>query len=258
MSSISDSHNHLQFHAFNKDRKEVIDRAFSSGVRNMLLVGTDPVDSEKALELASLDKGIQVSLGIHPQNAGKYTAEDVHSLQSLIGRGKVAAVGETGFDLYRTPESEPLQRELFRAHISLAKSLSLPLVIHDRDAHVQTMRVLNEEDAWQLGGVFHCYSGDAEMASTILEKGFYISVPGVVTFQNASSLREVVRMCPMEKLLVETDAPYLAPVPFRGKRNEPAYLIHTIEQIAKIKGCASEDIARETTMNYDKLFATKK
>ncbi len=224
----------------------------------MLLVGTDPADSKRALETASMDKGFLVSVGIHPQNAGKYIDDDVFSLQDLVGQGKIAAVGETGFDLYRTPESELLQRNLFRAHIQLAKKLSLPLVIHDRDAHEKTLQVLDEEDGWQAGGVFHCFSGDVEMASKATAKGFYISVPGVVTFQKSSLLRDVVRMCPMEKLLVETDAPYLTPVPFRGKRNEPAYLVHTVEQVALIKGCTREDIARETTLNYEKLFATKK
>lgn len=258
MNILSDSHNHLHFHEFGKDLKEVIDRAFSSGIKKMLLVGIDPADSEKAVQTALLKENFLVSMGIHPQKAGKYTHADVLSLQKLIGRGKVAAIGETGFDLYRTPESEMAQRELFRSHISLARDLSLPLVIHDRDAHVQTMEVLNEENAWQLGGVFHCYSGDVKMASEILENGFYISIPGVVTFNNASVLREVVRMCPLDKLLVETDAPYLAPIPFRGKRNEPAYLMHTVDRISKIKECSSEDIIRETTLNFDKLFAIKK
>lgn len=254
---LADSHNHIHFESFEIDFSEVVYRCSSSGIKYMLLVGIDRNDSLKALEVASRNIGMFVSIGIHPQNAGEYKAEDVYSLENIASDEKVVAIGETGFDLYRAPESGSLQKDLFRAHISLAKKLSLPLVIHDRNAHEQVIDVLNEEGAWILGGVFHCFSGDTRMADKILEKGYYISIPGVVTFNKSNILREVVRICPIGSLLVETDAPYLAPEPFRGKRNEPSYLIKTLEEVAKIKGITPDEAAGKTTENFKRLFLSK-
>jgi TatD DNase family protein len=234
---------------------QVIERAFSAGIVSMLAVGIDPEDCRNALDVAGEYENILVALGIHPQNAGIYGVEEVHGLSELLREGPVVAIGETGFDLYRTPESENGQRELFRAHIELARERNLPLVIHDRSAHDQTCEVLDDMNAWSLGGVFHCFSGDLGLARLVTGKGFLISIPGVVTYKNASVLREVVRETPPEFLLVETDAPYLTPEPFRGKRNEPGYVINTIQEIAKIKELGSEDLARITTENFKRLFA---
>ncbi|HNY65882.1 MAG TPA: TatD family hydrolase [Deltaproteobacteria bacterium] len=254
----ADSHNHLHFDSYDQDFAQVVDRSFSAGITCMLLVGIDAEDSRRAVKAADTRDGLYASIGIHPQNAGIFSPEDVFSLEGLAGEGKVVAVGETGYDLYRTPESESLQKELFKAHVSLARRLSLPLVIHDRDAHAQTLSLLDECDAWSLGGVFHCYSGDVHMAERVLERGFFISVPGVVTYKTAQVLREVVRMCPMDSLLVETDAPFLSPVPFRGKRNEPSYMVKTIEEMARLKGCTPEDMGRQTLENFTRLFLSKR
>lgn len=253
----ADSHNHLHFHSYKEDLDVVIDRAFASGVACMLLVGIDEDDSRKAIEVASTREGLYASIGIHPQNGGIFSPEDVLSLETLAGMGKVVAVGETGYDLYRTPESEVLQKELFKAHITLAGRLSLPLVIHDRDAHSQTLELMDECDAWSLGGVFHCYSGDVGMASYVLEKGFFLSVPGVVTYKTAEVLREVVRMCPLDALLAETDAPFLSPVPHRGKRNEPSYMIRTIEEMARVKGMEPDAMGQKVLDNFSRLFLSK-
>ncbi len=249
-----DAHSHIHFRHFRKDMDLVIQRAFAAGVVGMLAVGIDPEDCRQALAVAGQNENIFVSLGIHPQNADTFGVDDVLALSGLVNDGPVVAVGETGFDLYRTPGSEAAQEELFRAHIQLAGQLKLPLVIHDREAHEQTCRVLDDTDGWALGGVFHCFSGDVALARRVVENGFYVSIPGVVTYKNAGILQEVVRAVPKEFLLAETDAPYLTPEPYRGKRNEPAYVIHTIQAMAKIKGMTSEDLAGTTTENFERLF----
>jgi len=252
--NIIDSHNHIHFKAFHKDREDTLKRARDGGVTAMLAVGIDPKDCEKALEVARAHGNVYASIGIHPQNADTYSEKDVESLLGLCSDPRIVAVGETGYDLYRTPESEPKQKRLFEAHIELARSCSLPLIIHDRDAHSKTVQVLNDMKAWTLGGVFHCFSGDDQLAKTVTEKGFLVSIPGVVTFRNASILRDVVSRTPLESLLVETDAPYLTPEPFRGKRNEPCYVVKVVEEIARIKKKNVQDVARITTDNFTSLF----
>jgi TatD DNase family protein len=250
---IIDSHCHIHFKEFRADLDEVLARAAVGGVGAMLAVGIDPGDCDRALQTARSRPGISVALGIHPQNGGRYGRGDVQGLREFVCP-QVVAVGETGFDLYRTPGSEPEQKDLFLAHIELAGDLGLPLVLHDRDAHEQTVRVLDEAGAWGLGGVFHCFSGDADLARRVTEKGFFVSIPGVVTYRNAQKLREVVRSTPLEHLLVETDAPYLTPEPFRGRRNEPLHVTRVIDEIARIKGIDPEAVARATTENFCRLF----
>ena len=219
----------------------------------MLTVGIDPRDCARAMDVSRIYQGIYVAVGIHPQNGGKFTREDVYGLRDLHN-DKVVAIGETGFDLYRTPHSADAQKDLFIAHIELARQMKLPIIIHDREAHRQTMDVLDDIGAWGLGGVFHCFSGDSEFARTIVRKGFLVSIPGVVTFRNSSRLRDVVRAIPLEHLLVETDAPYLTPEPYRGKRNEPLYTTRTVEEIARIKGTSPGEVALKTGENFCRLF----
>ena len=249
-----DSHNHIHFKAFRKDMEETLKRAREVGVIAMLTVGIDPGDCEKALGVARSHEGVYASVGIHPQNADKFTDTDVKKLSALCSDRCVVAVGETGYDLYRTPESEPAQKRLFEAHIDLARQCSLPLIIHDRAAHEKTLQVLSNNDAWAIGGVFHCFSGDDNLARTVINKGFFISIPGVVSFKNAAILQEVVRKTPLESLLVETDAPYLTPEPFRGKRNEPMHVVRVVEEIARIKKMSPEDVALKTSENFSRLF----
>ncbi len=251
---ITDSHNHLHFRDFRKDLTEVVNKANASGILTMLLVGIDPQDSLKAQQTAQRFDGLFSSIGIHPQMAGSYGYDDVKALASLARSEKVLAVGETGFDLFRTPDSIEQQELLFSAHIELAKELELPLIIHDRDAHEETVAVLSRENGWATGGVFHCFSGDVSLAKNVLDMGFYVSIPGVVTYKNASRLREVVRFCPLDMILVETDAPYLSPVPHRGKRNDPSYIRHTLQEVARLKDLPLEEAAEYTTLNFQKLF----
>jgi TatD DNase family protein len=193
------------------------------------------------------------AIGIHPQLAGRYAPRDVQALEDLAGP-KVVAVGETGFDLYRTPATEDLQTALFQAHIELARRLKLPLVIHDRQAHTQTLSLLDETDGWSLGGVMHCFSGDVSLARIVLDKGFYISIPGVITYKNAQDLVAAASYAPTERLLIETDAPYLSPHPYRGKPNEPAYLVETLTCLARLKEIDIDEMAAITVHNFQALF----
>ncbi len=251
---VVDSHNHIHFNEYNGDRLDVIHRAASRCVQAMVLVGIDREDSKSALSVAMQHKGLYVSIGIHPQNAGLYETEDVLSLAALSRDTKVVAVGETGFDLYRTPETLDLQKELFKAHVELARDLNLPLVIHTRSADAILLDMLDALDAWELGGVIHCFSGDMKMAEHVIKKGFMISIPGVITFKNAQVLRDVAMNIPEESLLVETDAPYLAPMPYRGKRNEPSYVVKTLEAVSQIREVSITHMANVTTDNFCRLF----
>jgi len=255
---LIDSHNHLHFHEYKKDRDDVVNRAVAAGVSSMLLVGIDPKDSRRALECARQHAGLYAAIGIHPQMAATYTIDELYSLAELAKDPNVVAVGETGFDLFRKPQTEDNQRELFAAHINLAKELGLPVIIHDRDAHEKTTLVMDEMDGWATGGVFHCFSGDVSLARKVLDEGFYVSIPGVVTYKNASRLHEVVAFCPLETLLIETDAPYLSPVPYRGKRNEPSYIRQTVMEIARIKEVSFRGVAQATAENFRRLFLQKK
>lgn len=248
-----DSHNHIHFREFRKDLDEVLGRAVSAGLTAMLTVGIDPKDSKVAVAMASSNELVYASVGIHPQMASRFGPDDVYRLEGLC-TPRTLAVGETGFDLYRSPQTRNEQEEIFKAHIVLAKRLGLPLVIHDRDAHDETVAVLDESEGWDAGGVFHCFSGDVELARKVVENGFLVSIPGVVTYHNADKLKEVVRDIPLEALLVETDAPYLAPVPMRGKRNEPSFVRHAVEEIARIKGVSAQDVARVTSDNFKRVF----
>jgi TatD DNase family protein len=254
---IADSHNHLHFDECRNTLDDILDRAFYTGVEKILLVGIDPEDNIKAKKLSETQKEFYTTVGIHPQKALKYSAEDVYNLSNQIDK-KVVAVGETGFDFYRTPESIIEQEEIFKAHIKLSKEHSLPLVIHDRDAHKDTVRVLNENDGWSMGGVMHCFSGDKNLASLILTKGFYLSITGVITYKSAALLREVADMTPLDRLLIETDAPYLSPVPYRGKMNEPAYLVEVLNMLSGIKKIGIEELSEITFSNFEKLFLSHK
>jgi len=248
---LADSHNHIHFDEC--DTAALLKRALNAGVVNQLLVGIDPDDCRRALDVAIPEPGLYAAIGIHPQLAGQYTPPDVQSLSALAGP-KVVAVGETGFDLYRPPATEQAQAELFQAHIELARRLKLPLVIHDRQAHSQTLSVLDETDGWSLGGVMHCFSGDVDLARTILDKGFYLSVPGVITYKNARDLVAAAAYAPAERLLIETDAPYLSPQPYRGRPNEPAYMVETLACLARIKEIDIDEMAAITVHNFHALF----
>jgi TatD DNase family protein len=251
---LIDSHAHLEMPEFRKDLEEVIQRAKESGVKYIFTVGTEKKDWKRALEIAQSHPFIYAILGIHPHNAKEIDDLTYETLKGLCQNEKVRAFGEIGLDFYRNLSPREIQLNRFREQIALARELKLPIVVHDREAHQETLEVLKSEKAEEFGGIIHCFSGDYEMARECMDMGFYISVPGSITFKNAEPFQEIVRKLPLEFLLVETDAPFLTPVPFRGKRNEPGYVRYTAEKVAEIKKVPIEKVAEVTTKNAMRIF----
>ena len=254
---LIDSHAHLEMPEFKKDLEEVIQRAKQSGVETMLTVGTEKKDWARALEIAQSHPFIYAVLGVHPHHAKEIDGDTYSFLRELCQSEKVIAFGEICLDFFRNLSPREVQLQRFREQIGLARELKLPIVIHDRDAHGETMEILKSEKAHENGGVIHCFSGDYEMAKQCMDLGFYISVPGSITFKNAGPFQEIIRKLPLESLLVETDAPFLAPVPFRGKRNEPSYVRYTVEKVAEIKKVSFERVAEVTTENALRVYKLK-
>jgi TatD DNase family protein len=251
---LIDSHAHLDMPEFDKDRNEVIQRARDNGIDYILAVGIDIESCRQAVELAEKFERIYATVGIHPHNAKDIDETSYDLLKTFARHDKVCALGEMGLDFFRNHSPRDIQLKRFRELIALARELKLPIVVHDRDAHQETLSILKEEKAFEVGGVIHCFSGDYEMAVKCLDMGFYISIPGTVTFRKATSLQEIVKRIPLERILVETDAPFLTPVPFRGKRNEPSYVHHVADKIAKIKGLDFFEVAEATSKNTKALF----
>jgi TatD DNase family protein len=249
-----DSHAHLEMKEFDSDRPQVIERAIARGVTGIITIGTDLESSHKALALAKTYRNIWATVGFHPHDAASFNPEIPPQLSRLTKDLLVVAVGEIGLDFYRNLSPQKQQKEVFRQLIHLARAVNLPIIIHDREAHEEVLAILREERAWEIGGVFHCFSGDWEMAKQCLNLNFFLSVTGAVTFKKGSVLEEVVRRAPLESLLLETDAPYLTPHPFRGRRNEPAYLIHTAEQVAAIRGIAVSELSQVVLQNTFRAF----
>lgn len=251
---LIDSHAHLEMPEFRKDLSEVLQRAKDSGIEYIFTVGTEKKDWKRALEIASSYPNIYAILGVHPHNAKEIDHETYPALKKLCRHEKVKAYGEIGLDFYRNHSPRDIQLNRFREQIGLAKELKLPIVIHDREAHQETLEILKSEKAWENGGIIHCFSGDEQMAKACIEMGFYISIPGSITYKNAGPFHEIVKRLPLESLLVETDAPFLTPVPFRGKRNEPSYVRYTAEKIAEVKKVPFEKVAEVTSENALRVF----
>ena len=249
---LIDSHAHLEMREFESDRNDVIERAELAGVDCIVTVGTNPELSRKALSIAHQYENIYATVGVHPHDVAKANDKSFDELKKLAEDPKVVAYGEIGLDYFRNISPREKQIEIFAKQLELAKGLNLPVIIHDRDAHEETLRLVKASGV-RLG-VFHCFSGDWAMARQCIDLGFYISVPGVVTFDKSKVLQEVVRQAPLESILLETDCPYLTPVPHRGKRNEPSFIIHTAKKVAEIKGLAWEDVAQAAAVNTRKLF----
>jgi TatD DNase family protein len=249
-----DSHAHLEMEAFDPDRPQVIQRALEQGVTQLITIGTDLDSSRKALALAKTYSSIHATVGVHPHEATAFHPQILPLLTALANDPLVVAIGEIGLDFYRNLSPQKAQKETFRHLIQLARTVSLPIVIHDREAHQEVLAILREEKAWEVGGVFHCFSGDWKMAKECLDLNFFLSVTGAVTYKKGSLLEEVVRRAPIESLLLETDAPYLAPHPLRGKRNEPAYLVHTAEYVALLRGLTLAELSRAILENTQRAF----
>ncbi len=247
-----DTHCHLELRDFDRDRDSVIERARMAGVEFIITVATDLQDARKAIKIAEQYPSVYFSAGIHPHEAVDFNEETGRALLEILRHPKAVAVGETGLDYYRDRSPRELQREVFKRHIELSLSLGLPLIIHSREAEEDTIKIIEEFDIRRA--VLHCFSGSLKMAKWAITRGLFISIAGPVTFENSRKLPEVVKEIPDESILIETDAPYLAPVPERGRRNEPAFLIHTAKKIAELRGVSLEDIDRITTLNAKRFF----
>ncbi len=252
---LVDTHAHIYGLEYSADFDQMLGRAADAGVTTIVAVGADIESSRAACKLAATHDRIYCSVGIHPHDAARVNDKCYDIIRELATENpKVVAIGEIGLDFFRDLSPREVQEEVFRRFIRLARQLSLPVIIHDRDAHEQVLNILREENAGEVGGVLHCFSGDLHMARECVEMGFFISIPGTVTFPGNEALREVVRGIKTENLLIETDCPYLAPVPHRGKRNEPAYARIVAEKIAELKGLSLADVGRITTLNAKRLF----
>jgi len=258
-----DSHCHIDGEAFDADRDEVVERARSVGVKAMLNIGTGNPhgdDFRKAVAVAESYENVFASVGVHPHDAKTYDDKaENHLIELVKSSKKIIAWGEIGLDFYYDHSPRDVQIEVFRRQIRTARELNLPIIIHSRDANDETVEILREECSDQnfRGGIMHCFGGSAEMAQDVLEIGFLISFAGNVTFKKADSLRDAARVVPFEKLLIETDCPFLTPVPFRGKRNEPSFVVHTAKFLAEFYGIELEKLANQTADNFVDFFELK-
>lgn len=253
MNTLVDSHCHLDFPELAADVPGALADMAAHGVSHALCISVTLEDFPKVKSLAEEYPNLYASVGTHPDYPD-HPLVTPEKLLELADHPRVVAIGETGLDYYRLTGDLEWQRERFRAHIRAAKSCGKPLVIHTRAAAQDTLRIMHEEDAEEVGGVMHCFTETWETAQAALAMGFHISFSGIVTFKNAGDLREVARRVPVDRLLVETDSPYLAPVPFRGKVNRPAWVKYVAEEIARLRGVAVDDIAAATSRNFFRLF----
>ena len=252
---LVDSHCHLDYLAKDGDLEAIVERARAAGVARMLTISTKLSEFDGVRAIAERYDDVFCSVGVHPHEAAEEGQASPDRLVALAAHPKVVGIGETGLDYYYEHSPRAAQQESFRAHIRAARETGLPLIVHSRDADEDTVSLLREAHAEApFTGVIHCFTAGAALAEAALELGLYISIAGVVTFKKADALRETVSRVPLERLLVETDAPYLAPVPMRGKRNEPAFVAHTAERLAALKGVSPEALAQATSENFGRLF----
>ena len=256
---LIDSHAHLDDGRFDPDRETLIGSLKDNGIEMVINVGADLKSSRAAVELAKKHENIYAVVGVHPHSAKDLEGGDLNEVRDLLKEDKVVAIGEIGLDFYYDNSPRDIQRKWFKAQIELAKELDLPIVIHTRDAAQETFDILKEaaQDG-KLRCLLHCYSGSAEMAEEYLKLGFFISLGGPVTFKNARVSREVAKVVPLDRLLIETDSPYLTPEPYRGKRNEPMYVKYVAERIAKEKGVTFEEVAQATSDNVYRFFGIQR
>ncbi|WEG73448.1 TatD family hydrolase [Vagococcus intermedius] len=254
---IFDTHTHLNVAQFSEDVPETMARAAELGVTEMAVVGFDTPTIIKSLELSTAHSSIYSIIGWHPTEAGAYTKEIETDLQEKLVLPKVVALGEIGLDYHWMEDPKEVQERIFRRQIAIAREMNLPISIHTREAMADTYRILKDENVQEIGGIMHSFSGDTEWMKRFLDLGMHISLSGVVTFKKAAEVQEVAKEVPLERLLVETDAPYLAPVPYRGKRNEPGYTRYVVEKISELRGDSLEVIADTTRKNAHKLFRLK-
>jgi TatD DNase family protein len=254
---IIDSHCHLDFADYGEDRQAVLARARGAGIVTMVCIGSgrDIASARSAVALAAAEPDVFATVGIHPHDVAHMGESDWQELEALARAPRVVGIGETGLDYHYDHSPRDVQRETFRRFLRLGHGSQQPVVCHIRDAHADAQAILREEKVPARGGVIHCFTGGPEDARGYLELGLYLSFSGIVTFKKAEDIRAAARLCPLERLLVETDAPYLAPIPHRGKRNEPAFVVETLKLLASVKGVPFADLAATTTVNARALFA---
>ncbi|WP_068675855.1 TatD family hydrolase [Oceanobacillus sp. Castelsardo] len=251
---LFDTHVHLNARQFTEDREETIQRAFDAGVKYMTVVGFDHETIPLAIEIAQAYETIYAAVGWHPVDAIDMTDKELDWIEVLAKHPKVVAIGEMGLDYHWDKSPKDVQKDVFRKQIRLAKKLKMPIIIHNREATEDIIQILKEEDAKEIGGIMHCYSDSVQYVDDCLDMNFYISLGGPVTFKNAPLPKEVAQYVPLDRLLIETDAPYLAPHPNRGKRNEPAYVKLVAEKIAELRNMSYEEISEITTKNAFRFF----
>lgn len=252
---LFDSHSHIDASQFDHDRDLVIRRAQLNDISFILNPGADFESSLKAVELAEKYDFIFAAVGVHPHDAETMDDQMLQMLEMIAKKPVVKAIGEIGLDYYRDLSPRDVQKKWFIEQIRMAKRLALPVVIHDRDANDDVLRILKEEHAFKTGVLMHCYSGSRELATQYIKLGAYISIAGPITYKNARKTIEVVDAVPLDRLMIETDAPYLTPEPYRGKRNEPMYVKHTCQKMAMLKGISYEEMAKITLENAKKFFS---
>ncbi|PPR11279.1 MAG: putative metal-dependent hydrolase YcfH [Alphaproteobacteria bacterium MarineAlpha11_Bin1] len=252
---LVDSHCHLDFDVFDEDRADTIRRAKDAGIGTMVTICTRVTRFAQILNIAESDPNIWCSVGIHPHQADEEPLLSTEDLVSRAQNPKVVGIGETGLDYYYDNSARHVQKESFRTHIAAARETGLPLIVHTRDADADMADILeNEMENGAFSGVLHCFSSGAELARRALNIGFYISLSGIVTFKNAQDLRNIVEKVPLDRILVETDSPFLAPIPNRGRRNEPSFVVHTAAKVAELKNVSTELLSISSTNNFFRLF----
>lgn len=251
---LIDSHCHLDMDAYQADQDNVIQSASNHGIKRIITVGIDYPSSLEAVALSRRYPNVYATIGFHPHDAQRATSKALQQMADLASHQEVVGYGEIGLDYVKDYAPHDVQRTVFSQQLHLAKELDLPIVIHDREAHADVCDLIRTAGPFPKGGVMHCFSGDRQLAEKMIDMGFYISIPGVATFTNAHILHEVIRTTDLRHLLLETDGPFLAPVPFRGKRNEPKLMLYTAQKIAELKQISIDEVARITTANTVQLF----
>lgn len=254
---LIDTHAHLDFPEFADQIPAVLERALQAGVSQIVTIGIDMETSRKAARIAEINETIHATAGIHPHGAFSLSVDDLRELENIALAAKVVALGEIGLDYYRDTQPRPIQRECFTRQMELAVKIAKPVVFHIRNAWEDFFRLASQFAPSLAPSVMHCFSGDWATARRCLDMGFYLSIPGVVTFPKAEALQEVAKRAPLDRLLVETDSPYLAPVPYRGKTNEPAFVLHTARKVAECRNESLEKVAAQTTQNARAVFGIK-
>lgn len=254
--SLIDSHCHLDMDDYSNDLDEVIDRAARHGVKGIITIGIDLASSYSAVRIARRFRSVRATVGFHPHDAETADPSSLSKMATMVeeNREEVIGWGEIGLDYVKKYSPPEDQRRIFREQLRTAKELKLPVIIHDREAHDDCLRIISEEGPFERGGIMHCFSGNLELARRVIDHNFHISIPGIVTYNKADEMKEVAAQVPIERLLVETDGPFLSPVPYRGKRNEPLYTLYTAAQVAELRGLELADLARLTSENCRSLF----